>query len=176
MILKGKVWKYGDNVDTDVLYPSKYLVTFDLSEVGRHALEGLDPEFGRAVQAGDVIVAGRNFGCGSAREQAATAIKAAGVSVVLAQSFARTFYRNAINVGLPVLVAPGIGNLAEKGETLEVNPEEGMIRNLSSGAALQVAPLPAFVLQILAKGGAIPYYKERMAPHGKSQDQPSGIR
>ncbi|MBI3013651.1 MAG: 3-isopropylmalate dehydratase small subunit [Candidatus Tectomicrobia bacterium] len=176
MILKGRVWRYGDNVDTDVLYPSKYLVTFDLSEVGKHALEGLDPEFSREVKAGDIIVAGRNFGCGSAREQAATAIKAAGVSVMLAESFSRTFYRNAINVGLPVLVVPGIGKLCAKGDLLEVRLEEGRIRNLGSGSELQVAPLPDFVLQILAKGGAIPYYRERMAPHGRVQDKTTGVR
>ena len=170
MIVQGTAWKYGDSIDTDGIYPGKYLMLFDPAEVARHAMEGIDPEFRARVQAGDLVVAGDNFGCGSAREQAAVALKGAGVGAVLAESFARTFYRNAINVGLPVLLVPGITGLVETGHRLEVDLAAGRVTDLDSGKSLQADPLPEFVLRILAAGGAVPFYaprlaRQRSAPH-----------
>lgn len=162
MELAGKVWKFGDNIDTDVIYPAKYLVTFDPQEMARHAMEGVEPGFVENIARGDILVAGRNFGSGSAREQAALALKYAGISAVLAESFARTFYRNAINVGLPVLAVAGIGEAVAQGDRVAVDLAKGVVRNLATSKELKTAPLPNFVFAIIKAGGAVPYYRERI--------------
>jgi 3-isopropylmalate/(R)-2-methylmalate dehydratase small subunit len=162
MSIKGKVWKYGDNVDTDVIIPARYLNVSAPEELALHCMEDLDPTFVEAVQAGDVIVAGENFGCGSSREHAPLAIKAAGVSCVVAQSFARIFYRNAINVGLPILEAPAAAEASESGHQLEIDLQEGRIQNLTTGQAFQSEPYPPFMMEIIGAGGLVPYTRRRL--------------
>lgn len=162
MELSGRAWKFGDNIDTDVIYPAQYLVSFEPQEAAKHAMEGIEPSFSTKIERGDIIIGGRNFGCGSAREQAPLALKYAGIGAVLAESFARTFYRNAINVGLPVLAIPGISNAVSPGDKITVELTKGLVHNLSTGKELKTNPLPEFVFNIIKAGGAVPYYKEKL--------------
>ncbi|MBA2132198.1 3-isopropylmalate dehydratase small subunit [Capillibacterium thermochitinicola] len=155
MKAKGRVFRYQDNVDTDVIIPARYLNTFDPEELAAHCLEDLDPEFRKKVQAGDIIVAGKNFGCGSSREHAPLAIKAAGVSCVIAATFARIFYRNAINIGLPILECPEAVQWTETGDELEVDFDQGRIVNLTKNKAFQAEPFPEFMKEIMAADGLI---------------------
>lgn len=156
---KGKVWKYGDNVNTDVIFPGKYTYTLmDPQEMARHALEDLDPDFAGQVQEGDYIVAGRNFGCGSSREQAASCLKFAGVRAVIAASFARIFFRNAINLGLPVIQSEEAADAIQNGEKIAVDFSAGEIKTES--ATFKFPPLPESVLGILMAGGLIEYTKK----------------
>jgi 3-isopropylmalate/(R)-2-methylmalate dehydratase small subunit len=162
---KGRVWKYGDDVNTDVIFPGKYTYQpMEPEEMAEHAMEDLDPEFAKNVQPGDVIVAGKNFGCGSSREQAATCLKAAGVAAVVAESFSRIFFRNAINNGLPVIeLASGTGTIG-KGDAIEVDFESGVVRH--KGTEHRFPPLPPEVLAILVDGGLIPHVKKVLAGGG----------
>lgn len=158
---KGRVWKYGDNVDTDVIFPGRY--TYQLmppEEMAKHALEDLDPEFAPNVRPGDVIVAGKNFGCGSSREQAAACLKAAGVQAVVARSFARIYFRNAINLGLAVLQCGQAVDALEKGDDVEIDFAAGEIR--SSRGTFRFLPLPASVLGILEAGGLLEYTRKKL--------------
>jgi 3-isopropylmalate/(R)-2-methylmalate dehydratase small subunit len=155
----GRVWKYGDNVDTDVLYPGQYLVYFDPEEVGKHALEGLDPEFSSKIAWGDILVAGVNFGCGSAREQAARTLKYAGISLVIADSFCRTFYRNAIAIGLNVIEYPEATTVFNEGDCLAAEVDKGTIKNLTTGLKVQTVVMPELLLTMMKGGGALNYYK-----------------
>jgi 3-isopropylmalate/(R)-2-methylmalate dehydratase small subunit len=164
MKLQGTVHKYGDNVDTDVIIPARYLNTFDAAELARHCLEDLDPSFAGNVKPGDVILAGKNFGCGSSREHAPLAIKASGVCCVVAQSFARIFFRNALNIGLPVLECPGASSLAENGDRLEIEIEAGTIINPSTGASGQAAPYTEFILELIQAGGLVARLRRDAAP------------
>ncbi|MFQ5899803.1 MAG: 3-isopropylmalate dehydratase small subunit [Candidatus Methylomirabilia bacterium] len=157
MNLVGKAWKYGDNVDTDQIIPARYLVTSDPDELGQHCMEDADPEFTRKVRSGDILVGLKNFGCGSSREHAPIAIKAAGVSAVIAKSFARIFYRNSINLGLPLLECPEAAERAEQDEILELNPTTGEIKNLTKEERYQAQPLPEFAREIMAAGGLMKY-------------------
>jgi len=161
-VIHGRVWKFGGDVNTDVIYPGRYLPLTDPAEMAVHAFEGVRPEFARQVKTGDVIVAGKYFGCGSSREQAATCLKALGLGAVIAESFARIFYRNAINQGLPILVCPGVAEQVAEGQELEIDLRSGTIKNLTTGTALQAQPLPDFILEILEAGGLIPYLKGRL--------------
>jgi 3-isopropylmalate/(R)-2-methylmalate dehydratase small subunit len=140
MILRGKVWKFGSNIDTDVIIPVQYTNGTDLKEMAEHCMEGLDPHFSRKVRAGDIIVAGKNFGCGSSREPAPLAIQGTGISCVIAGSFARIFYRNSFNIGLPLLECLEASNYVEEGDEIEINLDSGCIKNLSRGRALQAKP------------------------------------
>lgn len=153
--IQGKVWKFGDNIDTDVIIPGRYLRTFDPNELAAHVLEGEREDFAKLVGAGDIIVADKNFGCGSSREQAAVAIKHSGVSVVIAKSFARIFYRNAINIGLPVVKA---GIDANEGDILSLSLEEGTILNETTGNKFTIEPFKEFMLNILIEGGLVNHY------------------
>ncbi len=155
-VLHGQAWKFGDNVDTDQIIPARYLVTSDPAELGRHCMEDADPEFVRKVRAGDVLVGGRNFGCGSSREHAPIAIKAAGVSAVIARSFARIFYRNSINLGLPLFETDAADRI-EQGDGLELDPATGVIRNLTRNETYRATPLPEFAREIMAAGGLMKY-------------------
>ena len=155
MKLTGKVWKYGANVDTDAIIPARYLNLSTPEELARHCMEDIDPEFTQKVQPGDIIVATTNFGCGSSREHAPLAIKGAGVSCVIAKTFARIFYRNAINIGLPILECPAAVESTEAGQTLEVELETGKIHNLNTGQTFQAEPYPEFMLGIIRAGGLI---------------------
>ena len=156
----GRAWKYGANVDTDVIIPARYLTTTDEAVLAKHALEDLDPSFASNVQAGDVIVAGANFGCGSSREHAPVALKGAGVAAVIAESFARIFFRNAINTGLTVVTCPEATAAIADGDRVQV--ESGVVRNLTTGAAFEVEPLPEFVQGIVAAGGLVPWVRARL--------------
>jgi len=161
--LKGKVWKYGDNVDTDAIIPARYLNVSSLEELARHCLEGIDPTFASAVQPGDIILAGKNFGCGSSREHAPLAIKGAGVSCIIAETFARIFYRNAINIGLPILECPEAVAGTEAGQTLAVELATGTIRNLDTGQVFQAMPYPPFMMEIISVGGLIAWLRKELA-------------
>ncbi|MFQ6059509.1 MAG: 3-isopropylmalate dehydratase small subunit [Anaerolineae bacterium] len=162
MKLTGRVWKYGHDVNTDVIIPARHLSTTDSAELARHCMEDLDPGFAGAVQPGDIIVAGRNFGCGSSREHAPLAIKGAGVSCVIAESFARIFFRNAINVGLPILECPEAARATRTGDRLEVDLEAGEIRNLTRGQTYQARPYPPFMISIIRAGGLIEHTRRRL--------------
>jgi 3-isopropylmalate/(R)-2-methylmalate dehydratase small subunit len=161
MKMKGKAWKYGDDIDTDVIYPGKYLVSFDPAEAAKHAMEGVEADFYRKIQKGDILVVGKNFGNGSAREQAAVALRSAGVSAIVAESFARSFYRNAINVCLPVVELPGMQAAADEGDDLEIDLNGGMIKNLTKKTEHRFSPLPPFIMELLKAGGAVAYYKQK---------------
>lgn len=158
----GRAWVYGDNVDTDVIIPARYLTTNDESELAQHALEDLDPTFVQGVHPGDVIVAGTNFGCGSSREHAPIALKGAGASAVVAGSFARIFFRNAINTGLPVLVCPEAMEATQSGDEIEVDASSSTVRNLSRGLQWSAEPLPEFVQQIVEAGGLVAWVRTRV--------------
>lgn len=158
--IKGKTWTFGKNIDTDVIIPGRYLRTFNPNDLAKHVLEGERPDFTANVAKGDIIVADENFGCGSSREQAPVAIKTAGVDAIVAKSFARIFYRNATNVGVPLLEAPGISKLVEQGEEIEVDMDNGTITS-ESGETITFKKLPPLMLEILGKGGLIEYLKEK---------------
>ena len=162
MKIQGRTWTYGDNVDTDVIIPARYLNVSTAEELAMHCMEDLDPGFAGAVQPGDVIVAGENFGCGSSREHAPLAIKGAGVSCVVARSFARIFYRNAINVGLPILESPAAAGGAENGHQLDIDLETGRIQNLTTGAVYEAEPYPQFMMDIISAGGLVSYTRQRL--------------
>ena len=159
MKAKGRVFKYRDNVDTDVIIPARYLNTSDPQELAAHCLEDLDPEFSRKVQPGDIIVAGKNFGCGSSREHAPVAIKTAGVTCVIAATFARIFYRNAINIGLPILECPAAVAGTDAGDELEIDFDRGLITDLTKGRVFEAQPFPEFMQKIIAAGGLVNYIK-----------------
>ncbi len=149
----GHVIRYGDNVDTDVIIPARYLNTSDRTELAKHCMEDLDPTFVGRVQQGDILVAGLNFGCGSSREHAPIAIQACGVSLVIAKSFARIFYRNAINIGLAIVECPEAAEAIAEGDEVEADLDAGIIRNLTSGAEYRTEPFPPFIQTIITHGG-----------------------
>lgn len=157
----GKAWVYGDDVNTDYILPGRYMELTDPREIARHAMEGIDPTFVADVRPGDVVVGGRNFGCGSSREHAPLALRYSGVYCVLAESYARIFYRNAINIGLPALECPGITGAVGKGDQLEVDLSGGIVVNSTKGVTLRFTPLPTFMLEVLNAGGLVPYLKGR---------------
>jgi 3-isopropylmalate/(R)-2-methylmalate dehydratase small subunit len=161
--LTGRVWKYGDNVDTDVIIPARYLNVSTGEELAEHCMEDIDATFADSVHAGDIIVGGQNFGCGSSREHAPLAIKGSGVSCVVAKSFARIFYRNAINMGLPILECAEAVERTDKGDQLTVDLSEGTIVNERTGDTYHTTPFPAFVLAVVDAGGLVPYTRERLS-------------
>jgi 3-isopropylmalate/(R)-2-methylmalate dehydratase small subunit len=161
--LRGRAHKYGKNVDTDVIIPGKYCNIIDPVELGKHALEGLDPDYTTKMSQGDVIVADTNFGCGSSREVAPIAIKGSGTSAVIAKSFARIFYRNALNIGLPIFESAEAVDGIEDGDEIEVSPETGIIKNLTKGTEYKAAEFPPFMRQLIDAGGLVPYVERRLA-------------
>jgi 3-isopropylmalate/(R)-2-methylmalate dehydratase small subunit len=158
LVFEGRCWKFGHNIPTDEIAPT-HVVWKSFPEMAKHVFESLNPEFPLKVQKGDIVVAGRNFGCSSGRAIAPKAIKATGVGGVVAERFSRTFYRNGHEIGLPILEAPGIHDLIETGDTLRVEIEKGLLTNLTSGKSLTVSPPPEFLLNMLRSGGLIPYLK-----------------
>ena len=166
MKIKGRVWKYGDDVNTDVIFPGKYnyAITDDLEQMGHHALEDLDDSFRREMQPGDMIVAGKNWGCGSSREQAVKCLKARGVGAIIAKSFSRIYFRNAINTGIHAIVCPEAVNSIQAGDTVEVDFEEGVIRTVDQ--EWPFTPLPAFLHEIMAHGGMIEHLKTQLQDDG----------
>lgn len=163
MKVRGKAYKFGDDVDTDVIIPARYLNSSDPEQLAAHCMEDADPDFSRKVQAGDLIVGGKNFGCGSSREHAPIAIKAAGVGCVIAGSFARIFYRNAFNMGLPILECPEAAAAIETGDDLELDLADGRIINHSKDQEYHAQPVPSFMQELLAAGGLIAYVKQQAA-------------
>ena len=157
MKAKGRVWKFGDNIDTDLITPGKYM-DLPIDELKRHVLEAVNPEFAAKVKPGDVIVAGRNFGCGSSRETAPQAIKALGVGAIVAESFARIFFRNAINQGLLPIICDT--DLISDGDELYIDLTRGVVKNISKGGEVRIDPIPSFVLDILKDGGLVPYIRK----------------
>ncbi|MDI9470883.1 MAG: 3-isopropylmalate dehydratase small subunit [Bacillota bacterium] len=154
---------YGDHVDTDVIIPARYLNTADPAELARHCMEDIDADFVKRVRPGDIVFAGENFGCGSSREHAPVALRASGVAAVVAASFARIFYRNALNVGLAILECPEMVGHVRMGDEVEVDPTTGRISNLTTGESWTARPFPAFIQGIIEQGGLIPYTKAKLA-------------
>ncbi len=162
MILKGKVYKYGADVNTDVIIPARYLNVSEPAKLAAHCMEDIDKDFIKTVKPGDIIMATSNFGCGSSREHAPIAIKAAGVSCVIAETFARIFFRNAINIGLPLLECPEAVKNTNTGDILEVDLDKGKIKNVTSSKTFTAAPYPAFMSELIAAGGLVEYTKKRL--------------
>ncbi len=160
MNAKGTVFKYGDNIDTDVIIPARYLNTQSAAELAAHCMEDIDRTFVNRVKAGDILVGGENFGCGSSREHAPVAIKAAGIDCVIAKSFARIFYRNAINIGLPILECPAACDAIAEGNTVRIDFDTGLITDETTGQQFQAVPFPPFIQQIIAKGGLMNSLKD----------------
>lgn len=162
MALEGKVWKYGNNIDTDAIIPARYLNMSTERELAAHCMEDIDETFVANVQPGDIIVAGRNFGCGSSREHAPVALKGAGIACVIAKTFARIFYRNAINIGMPILECPEAVENTEAGQNLRVDLATGIIENRDTGQIFQASAYPPFMLQLINAGGLINYTREKL--------------
>jgi len=160
---RGRAWTFGDNINTDEIVPARYINTSDPAELARHCMEGIDEQFADTVAQGDVIVAGKNFGCGSSREHAPVSIKSAGVSCVIAASFARIFCRNAINMGLPIFESPEAGSRIQAGDRIEVSSATGEIRNVTRNETYRTSPFPDFMQELIAAGGLIPWVKSKTA-------------
>ena len=159
MNVKGFAHKYGDNVDTDVIIPARYLHIADKKELAAHCMEDIDPEFPKTVRVGDIIVGGQNFGCGSSREHAPMVILESGISCVIAKTFARIFYRNAINIGLPILECPEAGEKIQAGDEVRVDFDTGIITNVTKNETYKAEPFPAFIQEIIAAGGLLPWIR-----------------
>ncbi|MDR2831118.1 MAG: 3-isopropylmalate dehydratase small subunit [Methanobrevibacter sp.] len=158
--MRGKVWKFGDDIDTDIILPGRYLIHIDQKILSKHCMEGIDSEFYKKVSKGDIIVGGKNFGCGSSREHAPIAIQGAGIGAVIAESFARIFYRNSTNIGMPLLEASGITKFLNQGDEIEIDMKNGFIIK-EDGSKYEFKNLPSFMLNILEKGGLIEYLKKK---------------
>ncbi len=158
--MQGKAWKFKDHVDTDLIIPARYLNTHDPVELAKHCMEDADASFAGKVSKGDIIIAGENFGCGSSREHAPVAIKAAGVSAVVAKSFARIFFRNAINIGLPIVELPATDEIKE-GDTLNIDVDNGSLKDITTGKTYKIEPFPPFMKNIIDKGGLVEYVKSK---------------
>lgn len=168
-MVTGKVFKYGDNVDTDVIIPARYLNAPSPDELAKHCMEDIDPEYATSVSCGDIMVGGWNFGCGSSREHAPVAIQASGAACVIAASFARIFYRNAINIGFPILECPEAAESIKNGDRVSVDFDTGIITNETSGRTFQAAAFPAFINRIISSGGLLKYLKARQDAQGGAE-------
>ena len=162
MKVKGNAFKYGDNVDTDVIIPARHLTSSDPDHLKQHCMEDIDPDFVNRVSAGDIMVAGKNFGCGSSREHAPVAIKASGISLVIAADFARIFYRNSINTGLPIMECPEASEKIEAGDVIEADFETGIITNITKSETYQAKAFPEFISRIIEAGGLVEYTKKEL--------------
>jgi len=159
--IQGRAFVFGPNIDTDQIYPGRYLELTDSADVGKHAMEGADPSFVKEFKPGDILVAATNFGCGSSREHAAVTLKAVEAGVILAESFGRIFYRNAVNLGIPILVCPGIRKIVNQGDILSVDLETGRVINETAGTFAQAQPLSEYVMKILESGGIKPLIRSQ---------------
>lgn len=177
-VLRGRAWRFGDNLDTDQIIPAKYAIySLDERKLGEHAMEGVPDKgegFAGRIASGDVIVAGANFGCGSSREIAPVAIRGAGISCVIADSFARIFFRNAINLGYPIVQSAGAAETIQEGDELEVDLEEGIIRNFTRGDEYRADPFPAFMTDLLRMGGLVPWVRRRLEENRAAQSGAAG--
>lgn len=163
MKIKGKVWKFGDNIDTDAIIPARYLNTSEPKELAKHVMEDADRDFPSKVKPGDIIIAGKNFGCGSSREHAPIAIKAAGIQAVIAKSYARIFFRNAFNIGLPIFEVPELIDEAVEGDLVEIDMDSGEIVNLTKDKKYTTKPIPAFMQELIKSGGLVEWTKKRLS-------------
>ncbi len=161
MIFKGKVWKFGNNIDTDAIIPARYLNTSDPKELAMHCMEDADPDFVKKMKAGDIILGGENFGCGSSREHAPIAIKAAGISCVVAKSFARIFYRNSFNMGLPIFESQELADAIAEGKEIEIDSAKGTITVADSRQTYTISPIPPFMDQLIADGGLMKHIAKK---------------
>ncbi len=161
--IEGKVWKFGDDINTDEIIPARYLVTTDPEELAKHVMEDADPDFPKKVNPGDIIVAGKNFGCGSSREHAPLALKGAKIGAIIAESFARIFYRNAINLGLPIIESPEAAKEAQEGDIIEIDMDQGKIINKTKGKEYSFKPLPESLKKVFEAGGLMEYAKDKLA-------------
>jgi 3-isopropylmalate/(R)-2-methylmalate dehydratase small subunit len=166
MLIRGRIWRFGDDINTDLIIPARYLNTSDPSELARHVMEDADREFPNKVKAGDIIVAGKNFGCGSSREHAPIAIKASGIQAVIAKSFARIFYRNAFNIGLPIFESAEASDKINEGEEIEIDADNGIIKNLTRDEEYKANPIPPFMQELITVGGLIEWTKKRLSAKG----------
>lgn len=166
-VARGRAFVFGENIDTDQIYPGRFVELTDIEDVAKHAMEGANPNFVNEFAIGDIIVASTNFGCGSSREHAAITLKAIGAGAILAESFGRIFYRNAINVGVPLLICPGIGSLVHNGDILSVDIESGKVFNETTGVTAQAQPMSEYVMNILASGGIKPLIRKQLAEQSK---------
>jgi 3-isopropylmalate/(R)-2-methylmalate dehydratase small subunit len=166
-MIKGRVWKFKDDIDTDAIIPARYLNTSDPKELAAHVMEDADKDFPKKVKPGDIIVAGKNFGCGSSREHAPLAIKSAGISCVIAKDFARIFYRNAFNIGLLIFESEQASKEIEQGDELEITPEKGIIKNITKSKEYKVKPIPDFMQELIKAGGLMNYAKANFIKKGE---------
>ena len=162
MILRGRVWKFGDNIDTDAIIPARYLNTSDPEELARHIMEDADKDFPSKVKSGNIIIAGTNFGCGSSREHAPIAIKAAGIQAVVAKSFARIFYRNAFNIGLPIFESEDASQKIREGDEIQIDADKGIIKNITKKEEYTAKPIPPFMQELISAGGLIEWTKKKI--------------
>lgn len=162
MIFNGRTWKFGDDVDTDAIIPARYLNTSNPQELAMHVMEDADKDFPKKVKAGDLIVAGKNYGCGSSREHAPIAIKAAGIQAVIAKSFARIFYRNSFNIGLAIFESAEASEKVQEGDIIEIDADNGIIKNITRNEQYSVKPIPSFMQELIASGGLIEWTKRRL--------------
>ncbi|HHN65392.1 MAG TPA: 3-isopropylmalate dehydratase small subunit [Nitrospirae bacterium] len=162
MKIRGKTWKFGADIDTDAIIPARYLNTSDPKELALHVMEDADPEFPKKVRPGDIIVADKNFGCGSSREHAPIAIKAAGIQAVVAKSFARIFFRNAFNIGLPIFESPEAADRIGEGDEIEIDADRGVITNLTKNEQYQAKPIPPFMQELIESGGLVEWTKKKI--------------
>jgi 3-isopropylmalate dehydratase small subunit len=167
MIFRGRVWKFGDNIDTDAIIPARYLTTSDPKELAMHCMEDADPDFIAKMKSGDVILGGENFGCGSSREHAPISIKAAGVSCVIARSFARIFYRNAFNMGLPIFESKELSDTIQEGDVITVDSVAGTITVANTNSVVKINPIPPFMEELIADGGLMKHIVAKRGKHGK---------
>ncbi|MGB9716288.1 MAG: 3-isopropylmalate dehydratase small subunit [Thermodesulfovibrionales bacterium] len=162
MLIRGKVWKFGNDIDTDVIIPARYLNTSDPKELAMHVMEGIDSNFPQKIKNGDIIIAGKNFGCGSSREHAPIAIKASGIQAVIAKSFARIFYRNAFNIGLPIFESSEAPEKIKENDEIEIDADSGIIRNLTRKEEYKANPIPSFMQELIKAGGLIEWTRKRL--------------
>jgi len=162
MLIKGRTWRFGADIDTDAIIPARYLNTSDPEELALHVMEDADPGFPEKVKAGDIIVADKNFGCGSSREHAPIAIKAAGIGAVVAKSFARIFYRNAFNIGLPIFESSEASEKIREGDEIEIDADSGLIRNLTRNEQYQAKPIPSFMQELIKAGGLVEWTRRKI--------------
>ncbi len=162
MLIRGRVWKFGNDIDTDAIIPARYLNTSDPKELAKHLMEDADKDFISKAKAGDLIIAGKNFGCGSSREHAPIAIKAAGIQAVVAKSFARIFYRNAFNIGLPIFESPEASEKIKEADEVEIDADRGVIRNLTTQEEYKANPIPPFMQELIDAGGLIEWTKKKL--------------
>ncbi|OGW36751.1 MAG: 3-isopropylmalate dehydratase small subunit [Nitrospirae bacterium RBG_13_39_12] len=162
MLIKGRVWRFGNDIDTDIIIPARYLNTSDPEELAKHLMEDFDKNFASKVKTGDIIVAGKNFGCGSSREHAPISIKTAGIHAVIAKSFARIFYRNSFNIGLPIFESVEASEKIKEGDEIEIDADRGIISNLSTQEKYESNPIPPFMQQLINAGGLIEWTKQKL--------------